>query len=68
MPTLSDLRRRTTNIRALPAPAATVDEALVVDERSRLRPAQVVEQKLRRALLWSKPPRDLTYPSPETSR
>jgi hypothetical protein len=58
MPTLSDLRRRTSNARPALAPASPVEEAMVADQRSRLRPAQIVEQKLRTALGRGKVPRE----------
>jgi hypothetical protein len=50
MPTLSDLRNRTSNTRPRLAPAVTEEEAMVADQRSRLRPTQIVDQELRTAL------------------
>jgi len=41
---------------------ATGDEAMVVDQRSRLRPAQIVEQKLRHVLLRSRQAREPASP------
>jgi len=49
MPTLSDLRKRTSPVRPLAASVAG-EEAIVADRRSRMRPAQIVELKLRTAL------------------
>ena len=50
MPTLADLRvRYGASSRASAAPA-DADEILVADSRSRMSPAQMVEQKLRRVL------------------
>jgi hypothetical protein len=65
MPTLSDLRRRTSNDRPAVAPSSLVEEAMVADQRSRLRPAQIVEQKLRTALGRGKVPRDGAAVLPE---
>jgi hypothetical protein len=52
MPTLAELRSRTDS-RKRGGPRNTKDEAIVADRRSTLRPAQIVEQKLRVALLKS---------------
>jgi hypothetical protein len=49
MPTLMDLRSRITGARPLNATVNT-EEAIIADRRSRLRPAQIVEQKLRSLL------------------
>jgi hypothetical protein len=65
MPTLSELRRRTPEVRPLLTPGAPVEEAMVADQRSRLRPAQIVEQKLRTALGRSKLPRESGSVGPE---
>ena len=54
MPTLADLRSRTSSTRGLRPATKPKDEALVVDRRGSLRPAHLVEQKLRVALLRSK--------------
>ena len=62
MPTLSDLRSRTLASRPMHSQLAPGDETMVVDQRSQLRPAQVVEQKLRRALLRNRQARELTNP------
>jgi len=50
MPTLADLRVRLTTASRGPSVPAGSDEVLVVDSRSKLSPAQIVEQKLRQAL------------------
>jgi hypothetical protein len=50
MPTLADLRVRFGTPPRSPAAPAGGDEALVADSRSKLSPAQMVEQKLRLAL------------------
>jgi hypothetical protein len=62
MPTLSDLRSRTVASRPMNSQLATGDEAMVVDQRSRLRPAQIVEQKLRHVLLRSRQAREPASP------
>jgi hypothetical protein len=62
MPTLADLRSRTVASRPIHSQLSSGDEAIVVDQRSRLRPAQIVEQKLRRALLRSRQTRDAADP------
>ncbi|MCI0361259.1 MAG: hypothetical protein L0211_22485 [Planctomycetaceae bacterium] len=54
MPTLADLRVRFSTPRRTPPSPAGADEILVVDSRSTLSPAQVVEQKLRQALCASR--------------
>ena len=51
MPTLADLRVRFATPTRLPSAPLGTDETLVVDSRSKLSPAQMVEQKLRLALL-----------------
>ena len=50
MPTLADLRVRLTNASRGPSIPAGSDEVLVIDTRSKLSPAQIVEQKLRQVL------------------
>jgi len=47
MPTLTDLRNRTTVKRDSPSLLTDSEEVLVADARGRLTPAQIVEQKLR---------------------
>jgi hypothetical protein len=59
MPTLADLRKRTTHVRPPAVPAASGEEAMVADERGRLKPAQIVEQKLRTALGRGKNSREI---------
>ena len=51
MPTLADLRVQFSSSSRSPLSVPEEDEVLVADVRSKLSPAQVVEQKLRRALL-----------------
>ncbi|HUE73353.1 MAG TPA: hypothetical protein VMP01_20915 [Pirellulaceae bacterium] len=60
MPTLSDLRNRTFNTRPRLAQVVSEEEAMVTDQRSRLRPTQIVDQKLRTALNRSHVPREST--------
>jgi hypothetical protein len=55
MPTLSDLRSRYSEPCGDPVNRFNADEVLVADSRSRLSPAQMVEQKLRRALECREP-------------
>jgi hypothetical protein len=55
MPTLSDLRSRYAEFSGDPVQRGDADEVLIADSRSRLSPAQVVEQKLRRALASREP-------------
>jgi hypothetical protein len=56
MPTLADLRVRLTSASRGPNVPAGSDEVLVADSRSKLSPAQIVEQKLRQALNDSRAP------------
>ena len=51
MPTLADLRVQFSSSSRSTLLSPEKDEILVADVRSKLSPAQVVEQKLRRALL-----------------
>jgi hypothetical protein len=50
MPTLMELRRRFSDEHDFRSTLAGSDEVLVADDRGRLTPAQVVEQKLRSLL------------------
>jgi hypothetical protein len=50
MPTLADLQVRFGAPRSSQVPLVGADEVLVTDARGKLSPAQMVEQKLRRAL------------------
>ena len=50
MPTLAELRNRIVNDREFDSVLPAADEVLVADVRSRLTPAQIVEQKLRTLL------------------
>jgi hypothetical protein len=50
MPTLVELRSRVAAEQEFYPSLATTDEVLVADVRGRLRPAQIVEQKLRSLL------------------
>jgi hypothetical protein len=52
-----DLRNRIANARPL-APTVPGEEAMIADRRGRLRPAQIVEQKLRTVLGRSQLPRE----------
>ncbi len=54
MPTLAELRIRYTSASRGPGVPLGGDETLVADARSKLSPAQVVEQKLRQALCASR--------------
>jgi len=54
MPTLADLRIRFATPPRAPAVPVGGDEVLVVDARSKISPAQMVEQKLRQALCASR--------------
>jgi hypothetical protein len=54
MPTLADLRVRFASPPRAPAMPVGTDEILVVDARSKMSPAQIVEQKLRQALCASR--------------
>jgi D-aminopeptidase len=54
MPTLADLRVRFATTPRSPATPAGADEVLVADSRSKMSPAQMVEQKLRQALCASR--------------
>lgn len=60
MPTLSDLRRRISPERPLVTAGVAGEEVMVIDRRSRLRPTQVIEQKLRTALSRDRIPREAT--------
>ncbi|HZN35993.1 MAG TPA: hypothetical protein VFB80_19320 [Pirellulaceae bacterium] len=54
MPTLAELRNRTSVVRTSVNVSKPKEEALVADRRSGLRPAHIVEQKLTVALSKSK--------------
>lgn len=49
MPTLAELQNRTKSLKRRSA-GTQKDEAMIVDRRGTMRPAQLVEQKLRVAL------------------
>jgi hypothetical protein len=53
MPTLAELRNRFGSASRGPGVPLGGDETLVADSRSKLSPAQIVEQKLRQALCAS---------------
>ena len=55
MPTLADLRKRTSMVRTVTTVSKPKEEAIVTDRRSQLRPAHIVEQKLSVLLGKSKP-------------
>jgi hypothetical protein len=54
MPRLDDLRIRFAATTRAPGASGGADEVLVADSRSKLSPAQMVEQKLRQALYASR--------------